>query len=214
MRGWRPLGCLVSETGDMRVAAGILGILLSLGCLFQSCAVLTASSMSAGLASMAAKSKSDASTPRDSAAMGTPINGKVAGLQAGGALGVLSALGLLIGGAFSFGMPRIATAGFATAAALAFLGFAQSDFGDLGFWGLVATVLAGMSYSQQEARTVRPLREPNAAESTRSALTGAASGILHPSAEARLRELQRLHDAGLVSDGEFARKQSEILDDV
>lgn len=198
----------------MRVAAGILGILLSLGCLFQSCAVLTASSMSAGFASMAAKSKSDAATLRESAAMGPPINGKVAGLQAGGAFGVLSALCLLIGGAFSFGMPRIATAGFATAAALAFLGFAQSDFGDLGFWGLVATVLAGMSYSQQEARSVRVPGESRAAEGTRSPLTGAAGGFPHASAEARLRELKRLHDAGLVSDAEFDQKQGDILDDV
>lgn len=101
----------------MNIATGIIGIILGLLVLMQSCAVATGSSLA-----------NDQST------------------FDAGAIGILAGICYFIGGAFAFGLPRVAMVVFGIAAAIAFLAASQGSFQDLSFWGGVALVLAIMAF--------------------------------------------------------------------
>ncbi|MBB3953070.1 hypothetical protein [Aureimonas jatrophae] len=98
----------------MRIAVGLISIFLGLLVLVQSCAVAT----TAGLAQDAATGDA-------------------------GAVGIVVGLLFFTGGAFSFGLPMVATVVLLLAGLLALLG--GGAFGDLRIWAYVAFGLAGLS---------------------------------------------------------------------
>lgn len=67
-------------------------------------------------------------------------------MSGGGAGGILVALLFVIGGAFAMGLPKISTLAFMLAAVLGFVVGAQGRFTDMTIWGVVAVILAVMSY--------------------------------------------------------------------
>jgi hypothetical protein len=114
----------------MKIAGGIIGILLGLLVFLQSCTVATTAHLvSDGAATQA------------------------------GSVGIFVGLLFLIGGAFSFGLPLIATIIFAMAALLAFA--VSGDFSDMMIWGIVSAALAAMAFFAW--RSGRPKRAAAAA---------------------------------------------------
>lgn len=94
----------------MRIAVGIIGLTFSLLALLQSCAV-TGLSAAAGMAAT----------------------------QQAGTVGVLMALAMFFGGAFSFALPRVAQIMFSVSFLLSLL--AKKEFPDLQIWGWIALAL-------------------------------------------------------------------------
>lgn len=99
----------------MRIATGIIGLVFSVGMFLQTMAVY-------GLSNLG---DDDATT------------------QAG-AVGLLAAFLMFVGGALVFGLPRLALVVFVLSALSAFAG--SGDFPDLAYWGGLALVLAAMSF--------------------------------------------------------------------
>ncbi len=62
------------------------------------------------------------------------------------AIGILLALLFLIGGAFVLGLPLVGLIVFTLAGLLGILAGSTSSFTDLTYWGIVALVLATLSY--------------------------------------------------------------------
>ena len=111
----------------MRVATLILGLFLMIIIGFQSCAA----TVGGGLGDEA--------------------------LGEGGAVGVLVTLLYLIAAAFVLGKPIVSLVVFSVAAVIALIGGATTPFGDLIIWGVVAAVLAVMSYfGVREQRNKQP----------------------------------------------------------
>lgn len=101
----------------MRVAVLIIALIAGLLSLLQACTV-------AGLSSL-----------------GTDEN-----LTGGAAMGVFVGLFILIGGAFALGLPRVAMVFFILAGLAGILVGTTTAFSDQLIWGVVALVLAGMSF--------------------------------------------------------------------
>lgn len=98
----------------MKIAIGIIGIMLGILVLLQSCTVGTASHM-----------------------MGDAATGDA------GSLGILAGLLLFIGGAFAFGLPIVSTVTFTLAGLIAFAGAAEfPDLKVWGFVALAMAVMA------------------------------------------------------------------------
>lgn len=66
------------------------------------------------------------------------------GVEESGAVGILVALGFLLGAAFVMALPRVSVAVFALSGVIAFMG--SGSFPDLVIWGVVSLVLALMSW--------------------------------------------------------------------
>jgi len=78
------------------------------------------------------------------------------GLPEGGAVGLFIALLFLVGGAFAIGFPLVSLISFVAAGLLGLLAGATTPFEDLTFWGIVAFVLALLSFfSIREKRRKR-----------------------------------------------------------
>lgn len=101
----------------MKIATGIIGLILGLLVLMQSCAVTTGGSL---------------------------INDQTT--AEAGAVGMLAAFLYFVGGAFAFALPVVSMVVFGLAALLALGAAATSDFGDLTIWGVVAMILAIMAF--------------------------------------------------------------------
>lgn len=65
-------------------------------------------------------------------------------MQQAGSVGVLVALLIFVGGAFTFGLPKAAGFIFVIAAILAFM--ISSDFPDMGIWGVFALVFGLLAF--------------------------------------------------------------------
>lgn len=79
----------------------------------------------------------------------------------GGALGILLTLLFLVGGAFALGLPTVSLVVFVLAGLLGLLGGLTSGFPDLTIWGVVALVLAVLSYfGRREKRRLLRSRAP------------------------------------------------------
>nr|WP_319390993.1 hypothetical protein [uncultured Cohaesibacter sp.] len=112
----------------MKIATGIIGLMLGLLVFLQSCVVTTGSSLA-----------DDQST-----------------MQAG-SVGILVGFIFFVGGAFAFALPRVSMVIFAIAGVLALIASSSGSFGDLSIWGIVALGLAVMSFfanrkKQEEAQ--------------------------------------------------------------
>ena len=101
----------------MRIATGIISILLSIFIGIQSCAVYVGGSL-----------------------------GSHKGLADSGALGIFVALHFMIGGAFAFQLPKVSMIIFAFSALWAYAAASGSSFSDMYIWGFVSIGLATMSY--------------------------------------------------------------------
>lgn len=101
----------------MKIAVGIIGIILGLLVLLQSCAVTAGSGL---------------------------LEDKATG--GAGAIGMLVGVLFFVAGAFSFGLPLVAAIVFAVAGAFAFLASTQGSFGDIAIWGFIALGLAVMAF--------------------------------------------------------------------
>lgn len=98
----------------MKIAAGIIGLLLGLLVLLQSCTVATTASL-----------------------------GGNAAIGEAGSVGIIVALLFFIGGAFAFGLPIVSVVVFALAAALAFLVSGEfGDMATWGGAGIILAVLS------------------------------------------------------------------------
>ncbi|MDD3783244.1 MAG: hypothetical protein ACOX46_11965 [Limnochordia bacterium] len=97
----------------MKVASGILSLVLSLVIFLQSCTV----------------------------SMGGAILAEE-GTQQGGAVGLLVAFLFLVGGAFAFGVPKVSLVVMALAGLLGMAAGATTPYKDLTIWGGVALALA------------------------------------------------------------------------
>jgi ABC-type cobalamin transport system ATPase subunit len=98
----------------MKIAIGIIGIMLGILVLLQSCTVGTASHL-----------------------VGDAATGDA------GSLGILAGLLLFVGGAFAFGLPIVSTVTFTLAGLIAFAGSAQfPDLKVWGFIALAMAVMA------------------------------------------------------------------------
>lgn len=95
----------------MKIAIGIIAIVLSFIVTMQALAVT-------GLSGMAGEESA----------------------QQSGAIGILIGLLIFIGGAFSFGLPRVAAALFIIAFLLSWI--AKKDFPDMQLWGWVAAIFS------------------------------------------------------------------------
>lgn len=114
----------------MRIATFILGLVLSVLMAIQSCLVY----MTGGLA--------DALNDDTSAG----------GLAAGGAIGLVVTFFVILGMAFTLGMPRVAMVFYIAAALLAFA--VAPDFGDMGVYAVALIILAAMAlFSRRQKRT-------------------------------------------------------------
>ena len=101
----------------MRMAVGILGLVVGLLAFLQSCAVYVGSDMTGDTATSEA-----------------------------GAVGLVVGLAYLVGGAFAFGLPTVSLVVFALAALAAFAAAASGEFADLNVWGFGALILAVLSF--------------------------------------------------------------------
>lgn len=110
----------------MRIAAGVVGLVLMLPILFQSCA--------AGVGG--ALGRQD--------------------MAQGGAVGVVVAFGYLLGAAFSFGLPVVGAVFFGLAGLLALAAGATTAYTDLTVWGVVALVLAALDVLAARRRKPKP----------------------------------------------------------
>lgn len=110
----------------MKIAIGIIGIMLGIIVLLQSCTVGTASHM-----------------------MGDAATGDA------GALGILAGLLLFIGGAFAFGLPIVSTVTFTLAGLIAFAGSAEfPDLKVWGFIALAMAVMAFFAWRSAKKKKV------------------------------------------------------------
>ncbi|MDI3298399.1 MAG: hypothetical protein QJR08_04425 [Bacillota bacterium] len=107
----------------MKTATGILGLIFMAIVGFQSLAVYGLGSLSNSLA---------ASTEAANAAQG-------------GAVGLVVAFLFLLGGAFAFRLPAVATFAFALAGIMGLAAGATTPFHDQTIWGVVALILGVMS---------------------------------------------------------------------
>lgn len=94
----------------MKIAVGIIALAFSLIALLQSCAVT-------GLSGAVGQTSS----------------------QEAGGIGMLVAVAMFFGGAFSFGVPKVASVMFGAAFGLSLL--ARKDFPDMQIWGYLALIL-------------------------------------------------------------------------
>lgn len=101
----------------MRIATMIISLILTLIVGLQSCTLYAGGSMT-----------------RDQ------------GISGGGAIGIVIALLFLIGGAFAMGVPKLSTFAFGLAGLLGIAVGSGGTFRDLTIWGVVAIILAVMSY--------------------------------------------------------------------
>lgn len=101
----------------MKIAVGIIGLFLGLLVLLQSCAVTAGSGL---------------------------LNDQATG--SAGAVGMLTGALLVIGGAFSFGLPLVGAIIFLVSALMAFIASSQGSFGDMSVWGVIALLLAVMGF--------------------------------------------------------------------
>lgn len=74
------------------------------------------------------------------------------------ALGVLIALLFLVGVAFAIGLPTVSLESFLLAALIGVLGGTSSSFTDLTYWGVVALILAVLSYFGRREKRRASLR--------------------------------------------------------
>ena len=105
----------------MRVAALILGLILSFGLFIQSVLLATAESLDDALNNRENESES-------------------------GGVGVLVSLVYLIASALVIAKPRFSMWTFAIGAVIAVLGAVSTDFSDLWFWAVVGAILAVLSW--------------------------------------------------------------------
>ncbi len=105
----------------MRVAVMVISLVLMLAILLQSFAAGVGSGLSNDL-------------------------GQKQAMAVGGWTGLLVALLYLLGGAFALGLPRAAAVVFVTAGVVGLAGGTSTAFKDLTVWGVIAFVLAGMSF--------------------------------------------------------------------
>ncbi|RDC68891.1 hypothetical protein DLJ49_19585 [Rhodovulum sp. 12E13] len=105
----------------MKIAVGIIGITLALIALMQSCTI-------------------------------TGLSGIVEDEATGeaGAMGMLTAFLMFFGGAFAFGVPRVAQVFFG----LAFLASipARENFPDMWVWGIISAILAGLLFFHKKPK--------------------------------------------------------------
>lgn len=110
----------------MKIALGIIGIMIGILVLLQSCTIGTASHLVGDAAT------SDA-----------------------GALGFLAGLLLFVGGAFAFGLPIVSTVTFALAALIAFAGSSEfPDLKVWGFIALAMAVTAFLTWRSGKRKKV------------------------------------------------------------
>lgn len=79
----------------------------------------------------------------------------------GGALGIIVAFLFVLGAGFAMGLPRVSMVVFVVAAVAALLAAVGRGFTDMFFWGIVAAVLAVMSWLG--SRELNKKRTPAAA---------------------------------------------------
>lgn len=101
----------------MKIATGIIGLFLGILVLMQSCAV---------------------------AAGGGLMDDQA--ISGAGMIGIFVGLVFFIGGAFSFALPLVSGIIFVIAALFAFLASAQGMYSDMKVWGVIALLLAAMSF--------------------------------------------------------------------
>ncbi len=101
----------------MKIACGILSLVFFLIILLQSCAV----------------------------GIGGSIFGEESATQ-GGSVGIFVALLFLIGGAFSFGLPKVSMVIMAIAGILGIAAGQTTTYSDMTFWGVVALILAVLNF--------------------------------------------------------------------
>lgn len=107
----------------MKIGIGIIALLLGLTAILQSCTVSVGSNLIEDLA-----------------------------MTEAGALGTFVGLLIFMGGAFSFGAPKVAMIIFAIAAVLGFGGATSGAFQDLIVWGFVAAILAVTTFFVRKPR--------------------------------------------------------------
>lgn len=117
----REISGLLGKCGPMKIAVGIIGITLGLIALMQSCTIT-------GLSGI--------------------VEDEVTGEA--GAMGMITALLMFFGGAFSFGVPRAAQVFFG----LAFLVSipARDNFADMWVWGIISAILAGLLFFHKKPK--------------------------------------------------------------
>lgn len=123
----------------MRVAVMVISLLGMILLFFQSCAISVGGEMSAD-----------------------------EDLSQGGAVGIVMAFLFVLGGAFVLGMPRASLVLFMIAGFLGLSAGATTSFSDLTIWGIVALVLAALSYfgwrekrgDQAKAEPATEVQEP------------------------------------------------------
>jgi hypothetical protein len=101
----------------MRIATLMLALVLMLVIIFQSCAAFLGGAVTADQ-----------------------------GFSQGGAIGFLVALLYLIGAAFVIGLPWVSVIAFLLAGAFGLLAGTSTRYSDLSIWGVVALILAVMSF--------------------------------------------------------------------
>lgn len=110
----------------MKIAIGIIGIMLGILVLLQSCTVGTASHL-----------------------VGDAATGDA------GSLGILAGLLLFVGGAFAFGLPIVSTVTFTLAGLIAFAGSAEfPDLKVWGFIALAMAVMAFFTWRSTKKKKV------------------------------------------------------------
>lgn len=111
----------------MKIATGIIGIILGMLVLLQSCAVAAGSGL---------------------------LNDQATG--GAGMIGMFVGLLYFVAGAFAFGLPLVSAIVFVVSALFAFLASSQGDFNDLTIWGFISLVLAVMAFfSWRSAKKAR-----------------------------------------------------------
>lgn len=116
----------------MRIAVRIIGLVVGLLVMLQSCAVSTGGALADNKA-----------------------------FSEGGSVGLLVALLYILGGAFAFGLPLVAVACFALAGLLGLMVGMQGVFQDMTVWGIGALILALLAFFSR-TRKAQPPRLPPA----------------------------------------------------
>ena len=117
----------------MKIASGILSLILGLMILLQSCAV----------------------------GIGASILGEESAAQ-GGSVGFFVAFLFFIGGAFSFALPKVSMVVLTIAGFLGIAAGATTVYGDMTVWGVAALILAAFNFfgsrkkKTKEATTTTP----------------------------------------------------------
>jgi hypothetical protein len=185
----------------MRVAVLIIGLIIGLISMVQACSVYSLSGASDALQGAGQS-----------------------GTTSAGAVGILTALLILVAAGFVMPYPRVATGILIIAGLMGVVVGGSSKFQDQLVWGVAAFVLAAMAYvgsrqkrrddlakAQDRATLATVVAGAAAAQSSSASIPSMPPPMSTTSTASDLERLAALHKGGSLTDAEYAAAKAKLL---